>query len=82
MAKLAIDHIRPCAAVFVNSSCPFCASEATEAIEIDYAQWAVTCSQCHAIGPTAETKEDAFILWSGRPDRTRGSSAQRPLLQR
>lgn len=48
-------------------SCPFCgaAEDDLRTIQIDSAQWAVTCHCCEAIGPTDADSTRAAMLWNG-----------------
>lgn len=45
------------------AACPFCLSSRPRAYEIDANVWAVCCVQCQAVGPHADSKEDAIGRW-------------------
>jgi hypothetical protein len=52
-------------------ACPFCRANDSEIIEVDLGRFAVACSHCGAIGPTADGVAGALTVWSWacRPGR-------------
>lgn len=48
-------------------TCPFCGASGDDlhVIEIDTAQWAVTCNCCEAIGPSDSREGVAVEMWNG-----------------
>ena len=59
----ATDELRPC---------PFCGRQTAKPKSSGRWGWFVGCS-CHAVGPNADTKEQAIELWNRRvePMQTR-----------
>lgn len=49
----------------VISPCPFCESASATLMEYEEGCWAVACASCGAIGPSADSKEEATTNWEG-----------------
>ena len=47
----------------VPDRCPFCQSTHTSVFESDVGRWAVSCSTCRAIGPSASSVAKAIERW-------------------
>jgi hypothetical protein len=51
----------------IPQKCPFCAGVKVTILEVDTGAWAVSCQECHAIGPTIQgTPESAIDSWNMR----------------
>jgi len=55
-------------------ACPFCGADGEDLVmlEIDAAQYAVTCDCCAGIGPSDALRDRAVMLWNGSALRALG----------
>lgn len=58
-------------------SCPFCGADGNELklIEIDAANWAVSCDCCQAVGPSDMDPASAAQMWNGAAIKALGRVA-------